>query len=181
MKTDEELKNELFNVWTDVQYALPIMYNHIVKRRFRTVLELGVRNAVSTRAILLALKKTNGHLWSVDIRACNRGISAVKEWRLDNIWTFIQENDLDLKWNKVVDMLFIDTLHTFEHTMLELEKFAPFVQHTIFMHDTLDGKSITDCGKAAMTYVTEHPTWKFEELGGQYGLGMLTRRLMVSK
>ena len=90
MKTDEELKDELFSVWTDVQYALPVMYNHIVKRRFRTVLELGVRNAVSTRAILLALKKTNGHLWSVDIRACNRGISAVKEWRLDNIWTFMK-------------------------------------------------------------------------------------------
>jgi len=170
----KSLRDYLFTTWSDIQYALPTFYYHILLKDCKNVLELGVRHGISTKVLLLALRKTGGHLTSVDINECLETQYGIAKVGLQHWWTFINENDLDVKWDKPIDMLFIDTSHTYHQTLAELEKYSPFVTGTIFLHDTVE----YPCRLAVEVFVDIYPFWKYEELGGQYGLGKLTRNKM---
>jgi predicted O-methyltransferase YrrM len=87
------------------------------------VLELGVRGGASTSAFLAAAEDGRvERLWSVDINACG-GIWAYGH---EN-WTFVQGESSDCDLLDAVglptrlDLLFIDTSHTYEQTKRELE------------------------------------------------------------
>lgn len=115
------------------------MYPHIetltkLARQARTVVEWGVRGGVSTWAILDGLPD-DGVLVSVDINACivPRRVSE------DPRWTFIVGDDLDPtvidKFPPNVDMVFIDTSHTYEQTRDELSLALTLHPARIVMHD----------------------------------------------
>jgi len=171
-KIDKYILNKLFTTWSDIQYALPTMYYDILLKDYKSVLELGVRWGTSTTALLLAVKKTGGHLTSIDISECIGAQEMIKKLKLSRYWTFIHSNDLDVEWNKQIDMLFIDTSHTYSQTLAELEKYSPYVTGVIYLHDTVE----EPCRSAIESFVKSNPVWKYEELGGQYGLGKLTMR-----
>jgi cephalosporin hydroxylase len=98
------------------------------------VIELGVRDGVSTTAWLYGLLRTDGRLWSVDIQPAP---PIESDW-----WTFIQGSDTDpavfRQLPDSVDVVFIDTSHTYEHTLAELAMYAPLVRTggRILLHDT---------------------------------------------
>lgn len=113
------------------------------------VIELGVRYGVSTIAWLYGLE-SHGHLWSVDCSfpvaapgsdvnlLDSQGPLGVVPW-----WTFISGYDtwpavLDALPQEDVDIVFIDTNHVHEETLVELDLYFPRVRAggRIYLHDT---------------------------------------------
>ena len=70
---------------------------------------------------------------------------------------FIKANDMDIDIAPV-DMLFIDSLHTYCHLTYELEKFSPKARKFIAMHDTSAPWGTEDDDAYRGDY-SEYPAW----------------------
>lgn len=139
----------------DMRVHMPTFVNAVKELNATTVIELGVRYGHSTIAWLYGLKN-QGHLWSVD---CSFPVPADVNSRspLDSVnlldpqgplgvqdhWTFILGYDtwdsvLGVLPKKDVDIIFIDTNHVYEETLVELELYYPRVRAggRMYLHDT---------------------------------------------
>lgn len=132
---------------SDIWEHLPTFVELCAALDARKVVELGVRTGVSTIAWLHGLEHTGGHLWSVDISEPPEIPGAAR-------WTFLQGDDRDPSIIAAlpadVDIVFIDTSHTYAHTLQELALYTPRVRKggRIVLHDTEvehpDGTTDTD-------------------------------------
>lgn len=119
---------------SDVNEHLVYMVDLCVELDAKRIIELGVRQGVSTTAWLHGLEQTDGKLWSVDIE----GRPEIHSSR----WTFIQGSDTNAdvlaKLPESVDIVFVDTSHRFAHTLEELALYTPRVRSggRIVLHDT---------------------------------------------
>lgn len=124
----------------DISEHLPTLFFLIIEFNLKNTLELGVRDGTSSIALTEAASQINGHVYSIDIDNCNAAKIKLKELGLDNWWTFLQGNDLEIgrKWEKDLDHIFIDTSHSYNHTLQELKIFEPFLRPYGFitLHDT---------------------------------------------
>ena len=124
---------------TNIHEHVTTLYMLTIENNLKNILELGTLYGESTLVLLEAAKKIGGRVTSVDIDPCLEAKRLIKSNHLENFWTFIQKDDLGLEWNEPIDHLFIDTSHTFDHTVAELEKFEPLVRKggVITMHDII--------------------------------------------
>ena len=99
------------------------------------VTEFGVRQGRSTVALLAG----NPYLTSYDIVPTS---SQFIETECPG-WTFILGSTLEVDIDET-DMLFIDTVHTYDQLHGELERHADKVRQTIVLHDTYGTDSETD-------------------------------------
>jgi predicted O-methyltransferase YrrM len=133
---------------SDIWLHLPRFVAAVEELQATKVIELGTRYGVSTIAWLYGLQN-RGHLWAVD---CSFPVAAPGSDTnlLDtqgplgclDFFTFILGYD---SWQAVldalpteVDIVFVDTMHTFEQTTLELELYYPRVRPggRMYFHDT---------------------------------------------
>jgi cephalosporin hydroxylase len=128
--------------WSDIQDHLPTLYETVLRYPSARVLELGTRDGVSTAAFLAAAEQVDGHVWSVDI--VPPGVPPW--WAETGRWMLTVGDDVDpavaAAQPAEVDVLFIDTSHTFDQTVAELRLYVPRVVAggTVLLHDTeLDG------------------------------------------
>lgn len=158
------------------------------------VIELGVRYGASTIAWLYALQQTRGQLWSVDcsfpVVDPETGIELLNSQGplgCVDYWTFLLGNDTDSMildaLPGVVDIVFIDTQHTYEQTLRELSLYYGKVRNggRILLHDTaleVTGNAVTPqppfpVRTAMLEFCKAHSLedWDFE---GQYpGMGTI--------
>lgn len=93
------------------------------------ILELGVREGVSTSAFLYGVEQNGGHVWSVDLNE-----RCYETFRGHKDWTFIHGNSLDVARLEeggvpaTINLLFLDTVHTYEQVNLELKTWGPRVK-----------------------------------------------------
>ena len=90
-------------------YLLPLLQG--IKNP--NILELGVKNGISTQKFLNLCKNNNGKLFSVDVVDCSNVSN-------DENWKFIQSRDDNFKVIKSIipeklDVIFIDTIHEAKH------------------------------------------------------------------
>lgn len=102
-----------------------------------TIVELGVRYCVSTWALLAGKPK---RLTSIDIKHPNDFGGDLQQVYLttmdENInFEFVLGDSLKIEIPEC-DLLFIDTLHTYEQLSAELKKHAGRVKKYIILHDT---------------------------------------------
>lgn len=108
----------------------------------KLLVELGVEYGGSTFALQRVSLITGAKLISVDLKDCS-GISSFEDW------SFIQKNDIDFAaefplWcdnhgiTPLIDLLFIDTSHLYEHTRQEIQSWFPYlaVKAKVIFHDT---------------------------------------------
>ena len=120
---------------SDIYEHLPTFVRLVEDLDAKCVVELGTRTGVSTIAWLYALEKTGGRLISVDID------EAPPIGTYDH-WTFVQGDDCSpdvfSHMPFLVDILFIDTSHAYEHTVRELNLYRWVVRPggRIVLHDT---------------------------------------------
>lgn len=126
---------------SDIQHHLPLLYS-LAKG---TIVELGTRSGVSTAAFLAGVEQRGGHVWSVDIDPACAGLyqghvqwtfahaSSTEHATADTIGRHIGE----LSASPQIDVLFIDTDHTYDQAAAELALWGPRVAPggTILMHD----------------------------------------------
>jgi predicted O-methyltransferase YrrM len=137
--------------WSDIQGHLRFLYDRAAAIPGARLLELGVRSGNSTAVLLYAADTTDGHLWSVDLEPPR----APSWWPLTGRWSLIIGDDLKLAadaqavpvdplrqgWRlpNQVDLLLLDTSHTYDHTLAELRAYVPRVRPggVVCCHDTL--------------------------------------------
>jgi cephalosporin hydroxylase len=127
---------------TDVSSNLRKIFLETVKSKPKVIVELGVKSGESTFAFSRAAMVTDAKLISVDIRDHSDSC----DW---DKWIFVQMDDLKFAkqfktWCKkrkipsTIDVLFIDTAHTYEHTKKEIKAYFPLLskQAKVFFHDS---------------------------------------------
>lgn len=124
------------------------MYEHVPTLRLlakecSSVVECGLNAMNSSWGLLAGLNESQGiniSYLGIDISVPpQRTLNLAKQVSnsLGIQFRFLQANDLDVEIEPV-DLLFIDTWHTYRQLTCELEKFAPFINKYIAMHDTSD-------------------------------------------
>jgi len=159
---------------TDIHEHLQTLHMLTVELNLKNILELGTRTGESTIALLFAAKKLNGKVTSVDIDSCDIAKEKVNKLGLDANWHFIQHDDLTLNWTEEVDHLFIDTSHTYDHTISEFKKFEPFVRKggLITLHDIVSCPPVLD---AINDFIMDRKDIRFYKFFHNNGLGVLRK------
>jgi len=180
-------------VYSDINEHLPTFVEAVKEVDAKKVIELGTRYGVSTIAWLYALKD-QGDLWAVD---CSFPVAS-PQYPDTNLldpqgplgvmphWVFLlgydtQQAILDALPQKV-DIVFIDTNHVYEETLVELDLYYQRVRKggRIFLHDT----AIETTGNAtapqppypvrtAMQEFCEKNDLKFSNVDNCMGLGTI--------
>ena len=146
---------------SDINEHLPTLRDLASERN--SVIEMGVRTCVSTWAFVEGLR--GGTLVSIDIKhpskygsditpvekACkNKGIN-FKFYEADTLQIDIPE----------VDMLFIDTLHTYDQLKGELAKHGNKAKKYLVFHDTVSCE--TELMPAIEEFMKTNKKWKTKE------------------
>jgi len=160
------------------------LYERACESKAKMIMELGAMLGQSTRALLKATVENGGHLYSVELHASNLSLvgEALKSGGLDtSFWTAILGDDLEVakSWTKLIDFLLIDTSHTYEQTVNELEAYSKLIapQGIIVLHDTYGVPSPVK--NAVDDWMKLHGEWLFEDITPKndgWGLGLLRRK-----
>jgi hypothetical protein len=137
--------DEIYNYHCQVSYNinehLPTL--KMLSQECSSVMEIGVFNIFSTWGILKGLSDSGNTKLSyigVDIRQPpieRLQIAQNLSHKLGINFNFWVMNDLDINEDLIeVDLLFIDSLHTYCHLISELEKFCDCAKKYIALHDT---------------------------------------------
>jgi len=132
------------------------------------ITEFGVRYVVSTWALLAGYPN---RMISVDCKLCP--VSEVYEAteKAGINYEFLCANDLDIEIEPT-DLLFIDSLHTYEHLTAELKAHAEKVNKYIILHDTI----IPQMARAVTEFLYKNKEWSIVEVTPEsYGLTVLSR------
>lgn len=152
---EQVLKQRFENACTepsDIYEHLPTFVAAVHEIQATKIIELGVRYGVSTIAWMYALHQQGyGHLWAVD---CSWPFYIVDDKVQLNLldpqgplgvvphWTFVLGKDTDQPvldaLPDMVDIVFVDTNHVYNETLIELALYYPRVRKggRIFLHDT---------------------------------------------
>lgn len=103
------------------------------------VVELGTGSGLSLSYFLDALKITDGHITSVDLRHPNYDITPVLEkYKDEPRVTFIHGHSVEVgqNWNQgPIDILLCDSDHSKQHVLNELMVWSNYNPKIIFIHD----------------------------------------------
>jgi cephalosporin hydroxylase len=126
---------------SDIQHHLPLLYS--LARG--TIVELGTRGGVSTAAFLAGVEARKGEVWSIDIDpACGELYKGHPQWQFihgssldEKVCDFVTRGGIPNAPKNGIDLLFIDTEHTFDQAAAELALWAEQVRPGgyILMHD----------------------------------------------
>lgn len=157
---------------TDICQHLMTLYMLTRQMKLSTVLELGVRTGESTIALLSAVKEIGGIVTSIDIVDCPEATSKVDSLGLSKWWRFIKGDDLEVEWNESIDHLFIDTSHTYDQTLKELQRFEPQVKNggVVTLHDIV---AYPDVLPAINDYLAGRDDLQLYKYFDNYGLAVI--------
>lgn len=162
----QERYQEVAAAPSDIQQHLPRL-----RREARgTVLELGVRGGSSTVALLAGLEERGGTLWSVDVDPASAGVfPSHAQWRFVLADSRDERQVAGAGLPDELDVLFIDTIHTYEQVRDELAVWGDKVVEggVILFHDTDSYPSI----RRAISDWCKSRSVPFEFRGGSNGLG----------
>lgn len=160
---------------SDIAAHLPYLHDTVVRLQAKAVVELGTRYGNSTSALLAGVTETGGHLWSIDPRPMT------PDTYRDAPWTLIAQSDMEPYVVDLVparlDVLFIDTSHTYAHTFAELMIYGERVRPggVILAHDTeftMDGEDGFPVARALDFYCRMNGL-AWVNRPGSFGLGVL--------
>lgn len=179
---------------SDIHEHLPIFVQAVEDLKATKVIELGVRYGVSTIAWLYALEG-RGNLWACDVSfpipAYPGAPDLLNPQEPGGIgvqphWVFLlgdcHGQQIFQMLPDEVDIVFIDTNHVYEETLLELEMYYPKVRNggRIYLHDTAiqtTGNAVTPQPpfpvRTAVEEFCEKNDLRWENRNNCYGLGCI--------
>lgn len=184
---------------SDIHEHLPTLKRYA--KECSSIVELGVRNVVSTWGLIAGLAENSAQERSyigIDVDVPTpRIFKLANELAIENgvAFEFLQANDMNIEIRET-DLLFIDTLHIYAQLRYELEKFSPQTRKYIIMHDTTsyayhdcwsyqgnhsEYPNYIDINKrglwpAVEDFLASHPEWKIlERYTNNNGLTILVR------
>ena len=120
---------------SDINQHLPTLYT--LGTLSDSILECGVRSAVSSWAFVASVEGTNKVLHSVDLED-HPNIREIDQYCRSNgiNYQFFEMDDRKFKFERDYDTIFIDTFHVYEHLKQELDLFHSHAKKFIVLHDT---------------------------------------------
>lgn len=158
-------------VTADFQQYVDIIYDCVIKLNAKTILEVGTDLGDSTRIFATALNETGGYIWTVDIKPPQW--SPVLMVGFPNVHV-ITSDIKDLKWDKQLDILFLDSDHHYQHVLTELDCFGKWVRKNglIILHDTHHSEFGTQITQA-MTEYASGKSYPIKDYPFGHGLGII--------
>jgi len=151
------------NTPSDINENVHILYD--LAKECKTVVEMGVRTGVSTRAFLNADVELLAFDLFIDSRVYDLFDKAKKAGKKVQ---YIKEDVLNIEIEET-DLLFIDTYHTYDQLRKELQLHGNKAKKYIAFHDTHtfglkgeDGKDQKGLMTAIIEFMIENPHWKFK-------------------
>lgn len=151
------------------------------------IMEIGVREGVSTAAFLLGLQENGGHLYSIDrSRGCS-DLFNVPEWTFILGDSFRNFRVIKQLIQVPIDVLLIDGDHHYQSVMADLRNFTSLVRMggLILAHDVEPSSEmreivkgwypVEECRAAYDDFLAEHPKWEHKILPGHTGLGVIVK------
>jgi len=127
----------LINTQSDINEHLPVLLNYA--KQCNSVTEFGVRGVISTIALISGnpQKMVSVDLFHPDNWNCGHKLNQVMEYAKENKidYKFILGDTRYIDIEKT-DLLFIDTLHTYQQLKAELDKHHTNVNKFLIFHDT---------------------------------------------
>jgi predicted O-methyltransferase YrrM len=134
---------------SDISDHLGTLFFFATNARPQLIVELGTRGGESTCALLAAAEESSAAVLSIDMDECG-GLDLPYRER----WTFVRGDDVEFgrdrfpEWcgqngrDPVIDVLFIDTSHEYEHSKAEIEAWFPHLAPgaVVIFHDTNMGR-----------------------------------------
>ena len=162
---------------SDISEHLLILYALVVWSKAKVICEIGAGQ--STFVLTAATNFNEGQFYSIDLtkQARERLYPEAPNLDKEHRYHFIQGNSLEVKWNKPIDFLFIDSGHSYNLTIGELTKFTPFVKEGGFicMHDTGEFNiQLADCRRAMLNF-TKDKGWEIKQLNNQNGVSIIRK------
>lgn len=151
---------------TDIAQHLFHLYSAAIEINAKTVVEIGAGQ--STYVLTAAVNKTGGEFYSIDLSEDSR-LRLFPEGKgvldKEKRYHFIEGNSVIdepqrlsviTNWHREIDLLFIDSGHTYDLTLKELNLWTKWVRKggIICMHDT--SRSWVDCRKALEDFLTNN-------------------------
>lgn len=176
MQTIHDMYEQACNKASDIHEHLPVIHEYCLKCAHVT--EFGVREVVSTWAMLAAKPMK---CVSYDVYESEKVSQAMQIARQEQVnWTFIKGDTLQINI-ECTDLLFIDTLHTFDQLSKELNLHHGKVKKYMLMHDTTWHGETGENGqgglwKAIEEFLQNHAEWHLiERKTNNNGLTILGR------
>jgi predicted O-methyltransferase YrrM len=142
----------------DMQDDIMVLFNAVMTIKPKVILELGCGGGLSTRAF--------------DVRAKLEAENLSSQCQIVN-----QDSAQFLKANshQTLDFIFIDTSHTYEHTIAELVLALPMLSHHgyMFLHDT----RYNEVWEAIQAILKNTMAWIYIDYTTASGLGLIIRKL----
>lgn len=188
-RKNKSVKTDIFDleyqrarkITSDINENVHELYE--LAKECKTVVEMGVRTGVSTRAFL----NTDVKLLSFDIMLDSnvQKLFDIAKQQGKSV-EYIQADVLDIEIEEV-DLLFIDTFHVYNQLKQELNLHGNKAQKYIAFHDTHtfglkgeDGKDNRGLLSAVIEFVMMNPHWKFYKYKtNNNGLTILKRDVLI--
>ena len=167
----EDIYQQLHGIETDINEHFPTLKKYALLSD--RIVELGVRGIVSTWALLAGHPQEMISLDIVSPTEHGGDIKATTEIaKSEGIqWRFYKGSSLDIELARH-DLLFIDTIHSYEQLSQELKIHSPHTTKYIIMHDTV----LPEMQRAIREFLTGNSDWKSKEhFDNNNGLTVLQR------
>ena len=155
----EEKYQQFCKIESDINEHLPTLKKYALLSD--RIVELGVRGMVSTWALLAGRPQFMVSVDIVNPSEHNRDVVETQNIaQQEGInWGFIQVSSLDIKLDRH-DLLFIDTIHSYEQLSQELKLHSPHTTKYIIMHDT----NMPEMQRAIDEFLMGNMDWKVKEI-----------------
>lgn len=155
----EQIYKQFCETESDINEHLPTIRKYA--RLCDTIVEMGVRSMVSTWALLAGYPLQMASIDIVYPSEHNGNTEETKKIAKEGgvMWDFLKISSLDFKFRRT-ELLFIDTIHTYEQLIKELDLHAPRTTKYIIMHDT----NFPEMQKAIKEFLTNNNDWKVKEI-----------------
>jgi len=167
----EEKYKQLCETPSDINEHLPTLRKYALL--CDTIVEMGVRGMVSTWALLAGYPLQMASIDIVDPAEHKGNVEEVKKVGRENgvLWDFLKVSSLEFKFRRT-ELLFIDTIHSYEQLSQELKLHSPRTVKYIIMHDTI----IPEMQRAIDEFLIGNDDWKIKEVfTNNSGLTVLQR------
>jgi len=135
------LINRTLNGGGDSDKHLMLLYSIVIGSNAKNIIELGVREGITTLPLVCGAKETNGMVYSVDIEPTllilDDELLKHNKFFLQDALTFLNNWNI----NQQIDIIYIDDWHAYEHVKKELEILDKLVSPStiILLHDLMYG------------------------------------------
>ena len=167
----EEKYQQLCETPSDINEHLPTLKKYALLSD--TIFELGVRGMVSTWGLLAGHPEKMISIDIVDPIEHGGNVEEAKEMagKEGVAWMFVKISSLDVDLQRH-DLLFIDTIHSYEQLTQELKLHSPHTTKYIILHDTI----IPEMQRAVDEFLIGNLDWKVKEVfTNNSGLTVLQR------